>query len=74
MEPEVVEFLRRVGKTILIALLWLAINAVAAIKGDNAFVGDHITVWNVAFYIWFAISVWLLIYLIKRLWDAPVKT
>ena len=68
MEPETVAFLKNVAKSILIALSWLVINAVAALKGDNAFIGDHLRVSNVLFYIWFPISIFLLIYLLKRLW------
>jgi hypothetical protein len=72
MEPEVLEFLKRVSKSIMIALIWLAVNSIAAIKGDNAFVGDHITLGNVLFYIWFVVSIFLLVYIYKRLWNRPV--
>lgn len=68
MEPEVAAFLRRVGKSLTIGFLWLAINAAAAIKGDNAFIGDHIRLANVLFYIWFAVSIVILLLLLKRLW------
>ncbi len=68
MEPEMAAFLRRVGKSLTIGFLWLAINATAAIKGDNAFVGDHITLANVLFYIWFVISIIILVFLYKKLW------
>lgn len=69
MEPEVVAFLKKVSKSIMIAFLWLVVNAVAAIWNDHAFVGDHVTVANVLFYIWFIISVVLLIYLLRRMWQ-----
>ena len=68
MEPEMVAFLKRVGNSIGIAFVWLAINAIAAIKGDNAFVGEHITIGNVLFYVWFILSLVLLIYIYKRMW------
>ncbi len=68
MEPEMVAFLKRIGLTIFIALLWLGINATAAIKGDNAFIGDHITIANVLFYIWFVISLIILLWIYKRMW------
>jgi hypothetical protein len=68
MEPEMVAFLKRIGLTIFIALLWLAINATAAIAGDNAFVGDHITIGNVLFYIWFIVSLILLLWIYKKMW------
>jgi hypothetical protein len=68
MEPEMVAFLKRIGFTIFLALVWLAINATAAIKGDNAFIGDHITIANVLFYLWFVISLVILLWIYKRMW------
>lgn len=73
MEPEVAEFLRRVGKSLTIAFVWLAINATAAIKGDNAFVGDHLTLGNILFYIWFIASVIILIIIYKKMWSHNKK-
>ncbi|MCY7420376.1 MAG: hypothetical protein LH478_01340 [Chitinophagaceae bacterium] len=69
MEPEALEFLKRVAKSILLALVWLAFNAVAAIWGDNAFVGDHLKLSNIIFYTWFVISIFLLVYLLKKMWQ-----
>ena len=68
MEPEAAAFLRRVANSLAIGFIWLAINATAAIKGDNAFIGDHITIGNVLFYIWFVISLVILLYILKRMW------
>lgn len=72
MEPEVLEFLKRVAKSIGIVLLWLAINTVAAIKGDHGFIKESITTGNLVFYVWVIISVVLLVYLLRRLWNKPV--
>ena len=69
MEPEALAFLKRVAKSILLALVWLAINAVAAIWGDNAFVNGTLKLSNIVFYSWFVISVILLVYLLKRMWQ-----
>jgi hypothetical protein len=68
MEPETLAFLKRISLTLLIALVWLAINATAAIKGDNAFIGDHLTLGNVLFYIWLVISLVLLLFIYKKMW------
>lgn len=68
MEPEAAAFLRRVGNSLALGFLWLAINATAAIKGDNAFIGDHLTTGNVLFYIWFIISIVILVFLYKKIW------
>jgi hypothetical protein len=68
MEPEAAAFLRRVAKSIFIGFTWLAVNAIAAIKGDHAFIDDHITVGNIMFYIWFIISLGILIIFYKKIW------
>jgi hypothetical protein len=68
MEPEALDFLKRVAKSIMVALLWLAINAVAAIKGDNAFIVDRLRLANVLFYVWFCLSLVLLLYLLRKIW------
>ncbi len=73
MEPEVAAFLRRVGKSLTIAFLWLAINATAAIKGDNAFIGDHIRLGNILFYTWFVVSVVVLVIIYKKMWTGKPK-
>jgi hypothetical protein len=68
MEPEMVAFLKRVGKSVTIAFCWLAITATAAIKGDNAFVGDHLTLGNIFFYVWLPVSIILLVVIYKKMW------
>jgi hypothetical protein len=68
MEPEAAAFLRRVANSLAIAFLWLAVNATAAVKGDNAFIGEHIRVGNIVFYLWFLISIIILVIVYKKIW------
>ncbi len=68
MEPEAAAFLKRVANSLVIGFIWLAVNATAAIKGDNAFIGDHISIGNIVFYIWFILSLVILIILYKKIW------
>ena len=68
MEPEAAAFLRRVGNTLAISFIWLAVNATAAIKGDNAFIGAHLSIGNILFYLWLVISAALLAIIFKKLW------
>ena len=70
MEPDVAAFLRKVAKSVFIAFCWLAINAIAAIKGDNAFVGERVTAGNIIFYTWFVISIVVLVIIYKKMWGA----
>jgi hypothetical protein len=74
MEPEAAAFLKRVANSLTIAFIWLAVNATAAIKGDNAFIGDHITLGNILFYTWFIISIVILIILYKKIWADKQET
>ena len=68
MEPEAAAFLRRVANSLAIGFIWLAVNATAAIKGDNAFIGDHITIGNVLFYVWLIASIVILVIILKKMW------
>jgi hypothetical protein len=70
MEPEMVAFLKRIGKSLTIAFCWLAITATAAIKGDNAFITGPISLGNVLFYLWLVVSIVILIRLYKIIWEA----
>ena len=70
METDVAAFLRKVAKSIFIGFCWLAINAIAAIKGDNAFVGERVKAGNIIFYIWFVISIVILIIIYRKMWRA----
>jgi hypothetical protein len=69
MEPEVREFFKRVGYTIGLAFSWLAITCIAAIRGDSAFIGNHVTISNVLFYLWVIVSMIALIFIYKKMWS-----
>jgi len=68
MEPEMVAFLKRIVNSIFIALAWLGITSIIAIKNDNAFVGDHITIANILCYTWFIVSIVMLVWIYKKMW------
>ncbi|HEX8460324.1 MAG TPA: hypothetical protein VF623_02795 [Segetibacter sp.] len=68
MEPEMVAFLKRVANSVFLALAWLAITSIVAIKGDNAFIGEHITMANILCYTWFVISIILLVWIYRKMW------
>jgi hypothetical protein len=72
MEPEMVEFLKKVSKSILIAVVWLGITSIAAIKGDNAFIEGDVRLGNILFYCWFVVSIYILIRGYKKIWKERV--
>ena len=63
-----VAFLKRVANSLFLALAWLAITSIVAIKGDNAFIGEHITMANILCYTWFVISIILLVWIYRKMW------
>ena len=69
MEPEAAAFLKRVGKSMSLAFLWLALTCVFAIKGDNAFVTGSIRLGNVLFYLYFFASILALVFFIRKMWS-----
>lgn len=73
MDPEMAAFFKRIVQSVIVVFFWIAITATAAIKGDNAFIQDHITVGNILFYVWIIISAILLIWIFKKIWYAKPK-
>ncbi len=72
MEPEMVEFLKKISLSILIVLTWLGIICITGIKGDNAFIEGDIRLGNVLFYVWFVISTTFLVLAIRKIWKDAV--
>ena len=68
MEPEALELLKKVSKSIFLAVLWLGVNSIAAIKGDHAFIKNAWTLGNIVFYIWLVISILILVLLLNKIW------
>lgn len=67
-DPEIRLLFRRISYSIGIAFSWLAITCIAAISGDNAFIVGEIRLANILFYIWFVISVVILVMVLRKLW------
>lgn len=73
MEPDVSQFLKRVGYSLSIALAWLCVNATAAIVNDNAFITGRVRLANILFYTWFIISTVVLLLIYKKMWGKSFK-
>lgn len=72
MEPEVRAFLIRIVNTIFMGLLWMLANTTLGIMYNLAFPGDKISVWNICYYIFFLVSLFLLIRYYIRLWKKDI--
>lgn len=72
MEPAARAYLIRIINTLSVGLIWLVINSTAGIMYGWAFPKEKISLGNILFYVWLAISfAGLLIYIIK-LWSKPL--
>jgi hypothetical protein len=68
VDEDIRDFFKRIGKTITAVFIWLAITCIAAIKGDNAFIGDKVSLANILFYTWLVVSAVILVIIIRRIW------
>jgi hypothetical protein len=73
MEPEVRAFLIRVAQSIFIGLAWMAINSTFGIMYDFAFIHNKLSLANILFYIWFIVSLALLLWFYIRLWRKSMQ-
>lgn len=72
MEPEIKEYLLRIAKTVFMCLLWMAVNSTIGIMFDLAFIHNKISLPNIIFYVWFVVTLALLVWYYVRLWKKPL--
>ena len=68
MEPEVKAFLALIINSLAMALLWMMVNMTAGIYFNLAFFDDHVTIWNIVYYIFFLTTLVLLIMYFRKKW------
>ncbi len=68
MEPEAVEFLKRIVQTVSMGLLFLFLHMTAGVYFNWAFFEDTPTIGNIIYYFVFLASLAALIYFYYRLW------
>jgi hypothetical protein len=68
MENDAADFLKRVVKTLSMALLWLFLNTTVGIYMGWMFYNDAPKSGNFVFYGWMIISLSLLLYYFYRVW------
>lgn len=72
IEPEVREFLLRIVQTISMGLLWLLINMTIGIYFGLAFFDDKPSGRNYIYYIFFLISLGLLLLYFRKKWKGKL--
>ncbi len=73
MEPKIVAYLKRIIKTLVIGLVWMAINVRFGIMSNYAFIEDKISTGHIVYYIWFFISSSFIGYYIYKIWKDPLN-
>ena len=73
MEPKVIQYLKRIIKTISIGLLWMIINARIGIASNYAFVEGSIKTSNIVFYIWFIVSLIAMLFYLYKIWEKDLN-
>ena len=68
MEPDVKAFLLLIVQTISMGILWLLINMTVGIYFNYAFFEGSPSIWNIIYYIFFLISLALLIMYLRKKW------
>ena len=68
MEPEVKAFLALIINSLAMALLWMMVNMTAGIYFNLAFFDDHISIWNILYYIFFLGTLIMLIIYFRKKW------
>jgi len=68
VEPEVKDFLKRVVLTVFFGLLWMMLNMTLGLYFGLLFIDDRISVGNIIFYLFAAISLALLIWFYYKTW------
>lgn len=67
MEPEVKAFLLLIVQSLSMTMLWMLVNMTIGIYFNLAFIDDHITLWNILYYLFFLGTLaFLILYLAKK--------
>lgn len=72
MEPGVKEYLLRILNTISIVGICLILNITAGLRYELAVINEHIQWQNIAFYIFFLVSIIATTIYIIKLWKKPL--
>ena len=70
MEPDVKKYLRKVLNSLFYGLLWLALNVLGGLYWEYGTIHGKLSVYNILFYIWFALSLIALLYYYYRTWKS----
>jgi hypothetical protein len=73
MEPKIILYLKRIVKTISIALIWMIINTRLGINSNYAFIEGSIKTSNIVFYSWFVASLIAMLFYFYNVWKEDLN-
>lgn len=73
MDSKLIQYLKRIIKTIFVGLLWMAVNVRVGVMGGYAFADNTLTTANIIFYLWFILSLIALLYFFYSVWKKPLN-
>jgi hypothetical protein len=68
MEPEAKKYLFKVLNSLCFGLLWLTLNVLGGLYWGYGIIEHRLSVYNILFYVWFALSLIALLIYYYRLW------
>jgi hypothetical protein len=72
MEPQLLQFLNRIMRTIGLGLLWMILNSSLGIMWGYAYIESSWKLSNVLFYIFLVLSFIGLLYVLYKIWHHPI--
>ena len=72
MEPQLLQFLNRIMRTIGLGLLWMILNSSLGIMWGYAYIESSWKLSNVLFYIFLVLSFIGLLYVLYKIWRHPI--
>lgn len=73
MEKDAEDLLKKIVKTLSMAVLWLLVNMTAGIYLGWMFYGDMPTIGNIVFYLFFVLSLSGLIWYFYKIWKKDIQ-
>ena len=72
MEPQLLQFLNRIMRTIGLVVFWMTLNSTIGLMWGYAYVGNHWQLGNIVYYIFLLLSLIGLLYVLYKIWRHPI--
>jgi hypothetical protein len=72
MEPQLLQFLNRIMRTIGLVVFWMTLNSTIGLMWGYAYVGNHWQLGNIVYYIFLLLSLLGLLYVLYKIWRHPI--